>query len=147
MEETGLRFITVEPPGSPRRLLGVEQHGYVVPAVWVTTDVTRREPIYHLPGTLDDDLPVVVLPDTRLTRAGLIEAARLYLRRSGEYGHPGTPEINVETWVPTTRMENPVFDGDRLLVACYLHPDGEMACIRPDTAGIIHLPMREFENV
>ncbi len=130
-----LRFITLDPPGGASALLGVEQHGFVVPAVYVACDAGRRDVAYHPAGARDADLPVVTLPDARLTQAGLVEAARVYLRRSGEHGWPLTPEVTVETWAVADLTGAPVFDeGGRLLAACYLHPAGEVACApRPGT--------------
>ena len=144
MDETLWRFITLDLPDNGSALLGVEQHGFVVPALYVVCDAGRREVVYHPAGALDADLPMVALPDTRLTQAGLVEAARIYLRRSGEYGCPLTPEVTVETWAVVEQPGAPVFDADgRLLAACYLHPAGEVACARP---GVWRLPVRRFQE-
>ena len=108
MERT-LTFVTVDALQTGDVLLGVEQHGFVLPDLRVRLAPERHEPLYVSPGILDQDRPVVLLPDTRLTTGGLIEAARLYLRLSGEHGDSQTAEVEVLVRQPTAAPGYPEF--------------------------------------
>ncbi len=108
MERT-LTFVTVDDLASGDVLLGVEQHGFALPDLRVKLAPDRAEPLYVSPGILDQDYPVVLLPDTRLTVGGLIEAARLYLRLSGEHGDSRTAEVEILVRQPTPAPGYPEF--------------------------------------
>ena len=132
-----MRWVTID-RNDTAQLLGVEQHGYIVPAVLVTCRGAGAEPAYHAAGARHNDLPVVELPDTRLTRGGLVEAVRIYLRRSGEHGHPRTPEVVVEMWTPMRRTDAPLFDErGALRVGVFLLPGREVCCAPPDRRGAL----------
>jgi len=104
-----LTFVTVDDLAGGDVLLGVEQHGFVLPDLRVRLAPDRAEPLYVSPGILDRDYPVVLLPDTRLTAGGLIEAARLYLRLSGEHGDSQTAEIELLLRTPVSAPGYPEF--------------------------------------
>jgi hypothetical protein len=105
-------------------VLGFEQHGFGVPALRVRCDPALDKPVYFPPCTADPDLALVVLPDGWLTHGALVEAARIYLRRSGEWGpvRGNGEEVTIRYWLPRADRQS----GDRLPV--FLHPDGKMTC-------------------
>lgn len=121
-----LTFVTVDGPAGGNVLLGVEQYGFVQPDLRVKLAPDRSEPLYVSPGILDRDYPVVLLPDTRLTVGGLTEAARLYLRLSGEFGDDQTAEVNVLVRRPTAAPRYPEFRDvltlDGLQLGIFIHP-------------------------
>jgi hypothetical protein len=105
-------------------VLGFEQHGFGVPVLRVQCNPALDEPVYFPPCTADPDLALVLLPDGWLTHGALVEAARVYLRCSGEWGpvRGRGEEVTIRYWMPKADRQS----GDRLPV--FLHPDGEMAC-------------------
>jgi hypothetical protein len=105
-------------------VIGFEQHGFGVPVLRVRCNPAIDEPAYFPPCTADLDLALVLLPDGWLTHGALVEAARVYLRCSGEWGpvRGRGEEVTVRYWVPRVDRQ----PDDRLPV--FLHPDGEMAC-------------------
>ena len=127
-----MKFVTVA--GLKRRpteaVLGFEQHAdpadpsFGVPVLQVRCNPALNEPAYFPPCTADPDLALVLLPDGWLTHGALVEAARVYLRCSGEWGpvRGRGEEVIVRYWVPRVDRQ----PDDSLPV--FLHPDGEMAC-------------------
>jgi hypothetical protein len=105
-------------------VLGFEQHGFGVPVLQVQCDPALDEPVYFPPCTADPDLALVLLPDGWLTHGALIEAARIYLRCSGEWGpvRGNGEDVTIRYWVPRADRQS----GDGLPV--FLHPEGQMAC-------------------
>jgi len=111
-------------------VLGFEQHadpadpsfGVAVLRVWCNPALD--EPAYFPPCTADPDLALVLLPDGWLTHGALIEAARVYLRCSGEWGpvRGRGEEVIVRYWVPGVDQQS---DGG---LSVFLHPDGKMTC-------------------
>ena len=107
-----------------RAVLGFQQHGFGVAVLRVHCKPAVGEPVYFPPCTADPDRALVLLPDGRLTHGALVEAARVYLRCSGEWGpvRGKGEEVAIRYWVPRADRQS----GDGLPV--FLHPDGEMAC-------------------
>jgi len=105
-------------------MLGFEQHGFGVSVLRVQCNAALDEPAYFPPCTADPDLALVLLPDGWLTHGALVEAARLYLRCSGEWGpvRGMGEEVIVRYWTPRANRQS---DGG---LPVFLHPDGEMAC-------------------
>jgi hypothetical protein len=120
-----------------KAVLGFEQHAdpadpsFGVPVLRVQCNPALDEPAYFPPCTADPDLALVLLPDGWLTHGALVEAARVYLRCSGEWGpvRGRGEEVIVRYWVPRTDRQS----GDGLPV--FLHPDGEMACETTTSGG------------
>ena len=112
-------------------VLGFEQRGFGVPVLRVGCNPALDEPAYFQPCAADPDLALVLLPDGWLTHGALVEAARVYLRCSGEWGpmRGRGEEVIVRYWVPRVDRQ----PNDRLPV--FLHPDGEMACETVDSGG------------
>ena len=108
----------------PEAVLGFEQHGFGVAVLRVRCDPALDEPVYFPPCTADPDLALLLLPDGWLTHGALVEAARIYLRCSGEWGpvRGNGEEVTIRYWVPRRDRQS----GDGLPV--FLHPDGQMAC-------------------
>ena len=112
-------------------VLGFEQHGFGVSVLRVQCDPALDEPVYFPPCTADPDLALVVLPDGWLTHGALVEAARIYLRCSGEWGpvRGNGEEVAIHYWVP--RADRRSDDG----LPVFLHPDGKMVCEIPVLGG------------
>jgi hypothetical protein len=114
-------------------VLGFEQHAdpadpsFGVAVLRIRHNPALDEPVYFPPCTADPDLALVPLPDSWLTHGALVEAARVYLRRSGERGpvRGRGEEVTVCYWMPRADWQSE----DELPV--FLHPDGEMACQTP----------------
>jgi hypothetical protein len=113
-------------------VLGFEQHSFGVPVLRIQCDPALDEPVYFPPCTADPDLALVVLPDGWLTHGALVEAVRIYLRCSGEWGpvRSNGEEVAIYYWVPRRDRQS----GDGLPV--FLHPDGEMACEISTSGGV-----------
>jgi len=106
------------------------------------------EPVYFPPYTADPDLALVLLPDGWLTRGALIEAARVYLRRSEEWGPTWGrgEEVNVRRWVPQTNQRRELSHGTQSEgpalsevegLPVFLHPDGEIVCKEAQNATVL----------
>jgi len=125
-----LKFVTIDKLDTGDVLLGVEQHGYVLVDLRVKLSPKRDEPVYVLPGVLDPNYPVILLPDTRLTIGGLSEAARIYLRNSGEHGDSQTAEIEILVRQATDAPSMPDFRDAvnlrGLTRGVYIHPRGRL---------------------
>jgi hypothetical protein len=110
-------------------VLGFEQHAdpadpsFGVAVLRVQCNPALDEPAYFPPGTADPDLALVLLPDGWLTHGALVEAARVYLRCSGEWGpvRGWGEEVAIRYRMPRADRQS----GDGLPV--FLYPDGEMA--------------------
>jgi hypothetical protein len=105
-------------------VLGFEQYGFGVAVLRVHCNPALDEPAYFPPCTADPDLALVLLPDSWLTHGALVEAARVYLRCSGEWGpaRGKGEEVTIRYWMP--RVDRQSDDG----LPVFLHPDGEMVC-------------------
>ena len=111
-------------------VLGFEQHAdpadpsFGVAVLRVRCNPALDELAYFPPCTADPDLALVLLPDGWLTHGALVEAARVYLRCSGEWGpvRGRGEEVVISCWVPQADRQS----GDGLPV--FLHPDGEIVC-------------------
>ncbi len=125
-------FIATDPLNKGDVVLGVEQHGFVMPDLRVQLNPGGREAVFVPHDAAGAYLPLVILPDTRLTEAGLIEAARLFLRHSGEHGRIETPEIVVKIWRETGLPDMPVYEEDTLAVGKYNHPARGWVGCAPD---------------
>ena len=64
-----ITFVTVDDLSTNDVLLGVEQHGYVLVDLRVKLALERRAPLYVPSGMLDQDYPVVLLPDCGVKRS------------------------------------------------------------------------------
>jgi hypothetical protein len=114
-------------------VLGFEQHAdladpsFGVAVLRVRCNPALDGPAYFPPCTADPDLALVLLPDGWLTHGALVEAARVYLRRSGEWGPVlgRGEEVIVRYWMPRADRQS---DGG---LPVFLHPDGEMVCQPP----------------
>ena len=73
----------------------------------------------------------MLLPDGWLTHGALIEAARIYLRCSGEWGlvRGRGEEVTIRYWVPRVDRQS---DGG---LSVFLHPDGEIVCETTTSGG------------
>jgi hypothetical protein len=81
-------------------VLGFEQHRFGVPVLRVRCEPAVGEPVYFPPCTADPDLALVLLPERWLTHNALVEATRLYLRCSGEWGPIQDEDIIIHRWSP-----------------------------------------------
>ena len=121
-----MNFVTVTDLTSrpTEAVLGFEQHGFGIAVLRVRCNPALDEPVYFPPCTADPDLALVVLPDGWLTHGALVEAARIYLRCSGEWGpvRGNGEEVTIRYWLPRADRQS----GDGLPV--FLHPDGKMTC-------------------
>ncbi len=90
-------------------VLGFEQHGFGVPVLLVHCNPEVGEPVYFPPCTADPNrsaersrrsLALVLWPDGWLTQEALVEATRLYLRCSGEWGPVRGEDVVIHRWSP-----------------------------------------------
>jgi hypothetical protein len=112
-------------------VLGFEQHGFGVAVLRVRCEPAVEEPAYFPPCTADPDLAQVLLPDGWLTHGALIEAARVYLRCSGEWGpvRGGGEDVCIRYWTPQPlRSPDVPASNDAARLHVFLCPEGEMAC-------------------
>jgi hypothetical protein len=81
-------------------VVGFEEHGFGVPVLRVYCEPAVGEPVYFPPCTADPDLALVLLPERWLTQGALVEATRLYLRCSGEWGPIHGKNVVIHRWSP-----------------------------------------------
>jgi hypothetical protein len=124
-----VRFVTIA--DLDRRpteaVLGFEQHGFGVPVLRVRCCPEVAEPAYFDPCTVDADLALVVVPDGWLTEGALVEAARIYLRRSGDWGptRGRGEDVTIGFWTPLAVKGDGTVAGDGVVV--FVH-EGGIAC-------------------
>ena len=106
-------------------VLGFEQHGFGVPVLLVHCNPEVGEPVYFPPCTADPNLALVLWPDGWLTQEALVEATRLYLRCSGEWGPARDEDVVIRRWMPLVSPEEPALGEAGIPVFLY---EGEITC-------------------
>ena len=81
-------------------VVGFEEHGFGVPVLRVRCEPAVGEPVYFPPCTADPDLALVLLPERWLTQEALVNATRLCLHCSEEWGPTQDEDVVIHRWSP-----------------------------------------------